>query len=30
MIFVSHHNEDAPLCINREAHMESGRLRVVL
>lgn len=30
MIFVSHHNEDAPLCINREAHMEGGRLRVVL
>jgi molybdate transport system ATP-binding protein len=30
MVFVSHHNEDAPLCINREAHMEGGRLRVVL
>ena len=30
MIFISHHNEDAPLCINREAHMEGGRLRVVL
>lgn len=29
MVFVSHHNEDAPLCINREAHMEGGRLRVV-
>ena len=30
MVFVSHHDEDAPLCINREAHMEGGRLRVVL
>ncbi len=30
MVFISHHNEDAPLCINREAHMEGGRLRVVL
>ncbi|WP_374287395.1 ATP-binding cassette domain-containing protein [Desulfovibrio desulfuricans] len=30
MVFISHHDEDAPLCINREAHMEGGRLRVVL
>ena len=30
MVFVSHHDEDAPLCINREAHMEGGRLRVML
>lgn len=30
LVFVSHHDEDAPLCINREAHMENGRLRVVL
>ncbi|MBE6440861.1 MAG: ATP-binding cassette domain-containing protein [Desulfovibrio desulfuricans] len=29
IVFVSHHDEDAPLCINREAHMENGRLRVV-
>ena len=26
MVFVSHHQEDAPLCINRQAHMEGGRL----
>ena len=30
MVFVSHHGEDAPLCINREAHMEDGQLRVVM
>lgn len=30
MVFVSHHGEDAPLCINREAHMEDGQLRVVV
>ncbi len=30
MVFVSHHGEDAPLCINREAHMEDGQLRVVI
>lgn len=30
MIFVSHHGEDAPLCINREAQMEDGRLRVIV
>lgn len=30
IIFVSHHGEDAPLCINREAQMEDGRLRVVV
>lgn len=30
MVFVSHHGEDAPLCINREAHMEDGRLRVIV
>jgi len=29
IVFVSHHDEDAPLCINREAHMENGRLRLV-
>ena len=29
IVFVSHHREDAPLCINREAHMEGGRLRVL-
>lgn len=30
LVFVSHHSEDAPLCINREARMEEGRLRVLL
>ena len=30
MVFVSHHGEDAPLCINREAHMEDGQLRVIV
>ncbi|MFT4301527.1 MAG: ATP-binding cassette domain-containing protein, partial [Desulfovibrio sp.] len=30
MVFVSHHGEDAPLCINREAQMEDGRLRVMV
>ena len=29
LIFVSHHGEDAPLCINREARMEDGRLTVL-
>lgn len=29
LVFVSHHDDDAPLCINREAYMEGGRLRVV-
>lgn len=29
LIFVSHHDEDAPLCINRRAHMACGRLRVL-
>ncbi len=29
VIFVSHHDDDAPLCINREAQMENGRLRIV-
>ncbi len=30
IVFVSHHGEDAPLCINREAQMEDGRLRVMV
>lgn len=30
VIFISHHGEDAPLCINREAQMEDGRLRVIV
>lgn len=30
LVFVSHHSEDAPLCINREARMEDGRLRVLI
>lgn len=29
LVFVSHHEEDAPLCINREARMENGRLTVL-
>ena len=29
LVFVSHHGEDAPLCVNREAHMERGRLVVL-
>lgn len=29
LVFVSHHGEDAPLCINREARMENGRLTVL-
>ncbi len=29
IILVSHHDDDAPLCINREAQMENGRLRIV-
>lgn len=29
LVFVSHHGEDAPLCINREARMENGRLIVL-
>lgn len=28
LVFVSHHGEDAPLCVNREARMERGRLVV--
>jgi molybdate transport system ATP-binding protein len=26
LVFVSHHKEDAPLCINRRARMKNGRL----
>lgn len=29
LVFVSHHEEDAPLCINREARMENGRLTIL-
>lgn len=29
LVFVSHHGEDAPLCVNREARMEGGRLTVL-
>ncbi|WP_291449328.1 ATP-binding cassette domain-containing protein [Desulfovibrio sp.] len=29
LVFVSHHREDAPLCVNREARMEGGRLTVL-
>ena len=29
IVFVSHHNEDAPLCINREARMQDGCLHIV-
>ncbi|MDR3362874.1 MAG: ATP-binding cassette domain-containing protein [Desulfovibrio sp.] len=29
LVFVTHHEDDAPLCINRQAHMEDGRLRVI-
>ena len=29
LVFVSHHGEDAPLCVNREARMERGRLVVL-
>ncbi|GHU92776.1 hypothetical protein AGMMS49925_11920 [Deltaproteobacteria bacterium] len=28
LVFVSHYDEDAPLCINRQARMEGGRLIV--
>ncbi|MBQ9406477.1 MAG: ATP-binding cassette domain-containing protein [Desulfovibrio sp.] len=29
IVYVCHDEDDAPLCINREARMEGGRLRVV-
>ena len=29
LVFVSHHGEDTPLAINREARMQDGRLTVV-
>ncbi|MBO4300132.1 MAG: ATP-binding cassette domain-containing protein [Desulfovibrio sp.] len=29
IVFVSHHDDDAPLCVNREARMEGGCLHVV-
>lgn len=29
LVYVSHHDEDAPLCVNREARMEGGRLSVL-
>ncbi|MGE9984334.1 ATP-binding cassette domain-containing protein [Desulfovibrio sp. SGI.169] len=29
LVFVTHHREDVPLCINREARMEHGRLTVL-
>lgn len=29
LVYVSHHDEDAPLCVNREARMEDGRLSLL-
>ena len=29
LVYVSHHDEDAPLCVNREARMEDGRLHIL-
>lgn len=30
IVFVSHNQEDIPRCINRQAHMENGHLRIMI